>query len=63
MEALDAKIDAIMKKLEKLDTIEMQLKEVLTRMANFEEAIISLESEFKDLKKQKRNCVLYGHFH
>ena len=37
MEALDAKMDAIMKKLEKLDTVETQLKEVHTRMANFEE--------------------------
>lgn len=53
MEALDAKMDAIMKKLEKLDTIEMQLKEVHTRMANFEETISRLESEVKDLKKQK----------
>lgn len=54
MEALDAKMDAIMKKLEKLDTIETQLKEVHTRMANFEETISRLESEVKDLKKQKK---------
>ena len=55
MEALDAKMDAIMKKLEKLDIIETQLKEVHTRMANFEETISRLESEVKDLKKQKKN--------
>ena len=54
MEALDAKMDAIMKKLEKLDTIETQLREVHTRMANFEETISRLESEVKDLKKQKK---------
>ena len=54
MEALDAKMDAIIKKLEKLDTIETQLKEVHTRMANFEETISSLETEVKDLKKQKK---------
>ena len=53
MEALDAKMDAIMKKLEKLDTIEIQLKEVHTRMANFEETTSRLESEVKDLKRQK----------
>ena len=55
MEALDAKMDAIMKKLEKLDIIETQLKEVHTRMANFEETISRLESEVKDQKKQKKN--------
>ena len=54
MEALDAKMDAIMKKLEKLDTIETQLREVHTRMANSEETISRLESEVKDLKKQKK---------
>ena len=54
MEALDAKMDAIMKKLKKLDTIETQLKEVHTRMANFKETISRLESEVKDLKKQKK---------
>ena len=54
MEALDAKMDAIMKKLKKLDTIETQLKEVHTRMANFEGTISRLESEVKDLKKQKK---------
>ena len=43
-----------MKKLEKLDTIETQLKEVHTRMANFEETISRLESEVKDLKKQRK---------
>ena len=47
-------MDAIIKKLEKLDTIETQLKEVHTRMAIFEETICSLESEVKDLKKQKK---------
>ena len=47
-------MNAIMKKLEKLDTIEIQLKEVHTRMANFEETISRLESEVKDLKKQVR---------
>ena len=55
MEGLVAKMDAIMKKLEKLDIIETQLKEVHTRMANFEETISRLESEVKDLKKQKKN--------
>ena len=45
MEALDAKMEAIMKKLEKLDTIETQLKEVHTRMANSEETVSRLESE------------------
>ena len=54
MEALDAKMDAIMKKLEKLGTIKTQLKEVHTRMANFKETIGRLESEVKDLKKQKK---------
>ena len=54
MEALDAKMDAIVKKLEQLDTIETQLKEVHTRMANFEETISRLESEVRDLKKQKK---------
>ena len=54
IEALDAKMDAIMKKLKKLDTIETQLKEVHTRMANFEETNSRLESEVKDLKKQKK---------
>ena len=44
MEALDAKMDVIMKKLEKLDAID----------ANFEETISRLESEVKDLKKRKK---------
>ena len=52
--ALDAKMDAIMKKIEQLDTIKTQLKEVHTRIANFEETISRLESEVKDLKKQKK---------
>ena len=55
MEALDAKIDAIMKKLEKLDIIETQLRKVHTRMANVEDTISRLASEVKDLKKQKKN--------
>ena len=55
MEALDAKMDAVMKKLEKLDIIETQLRKVHTRMANFEDTISRLASEVKDLKKQKKN--------
>ena len=55
MAALDAKMDGIMKKFEKLDIIETQLKEVHIRMANFDETISRLESEVKDLRKQKKN--------
>lgn len=47
-------MEATMKKLEKLDTIETQLKEVHTRMAKPEKTINRLESEVKDVKKQKQ---------
>lgn len=54
MEALDTKIEAILKKLEKLDTIESQLSEVHTRMANIEETVSRLDAEVRVLKSQKK---------
>lgn len=44
-ENLGVKVEAILKKLEKLDVIEHQLKEVHVKVANIEESISKLDSE------------------
>ena len=44
------KIEAILKKLEKLDIIEVQFKEVHMKVANIEESVSRLESEVQGLK-------------
>jgi len=42
-ENLGVKIEAVLKKLEKLDVIEVQLKEVHMKVANIEESVSGLE--------------------
>ncbi|KAL9952594.1 hypothetical protein ACROYT_G039865 [Oculina patagonica] len=54
VDALGVKIEAILKKLEKLDVIEVQLNDVHTRMANIEETISRLDSEVKVVKNQQK---------
>ena len=54
VDALGVKIEAILKKLEKLDVIESQLNEVNTRVANIEETISRLDSEVKVLNNQQK---------
>jgi len=54
VDALGVKIEAILKKLEKLDVIESQLNEVHTRMANIEETMSRLDSEVKVLNNQQK---------
>ena len=49
-ENLGVKIEAILKKLEKLDVIELQLNEVHAKVANIEETVSRLESEVQALK-------------
>ena len=49
-ENLGVKIEAILKKLEKLDIIELQLNEVHAKVANIEETVGRLDSEVQDLK-------------
>ena len=49
-ENLGVKIEAILKKLEKLDVIELQLNEVHAKVANIEETVSRLDSEVQALK-------------
>ena len=49
-ENLGVKIEAILKKLEKLDVIELQLKEVHAKVASIEDSVSRLDSEIHVLK-------------
>jgi cell division protein FtsB len=49
-ENLGIKIEVILKKLEKLDVIELQLNEVHAKVANIEETVSRLDSEVQVLK-------------
>ena len=49
-ENLGVKIEVILKKLEKLDVIELQLKEVHAKVASVEDSVSRLNSEMHVLK-------------
>ena len=49
-ENLGVKVEAILKKLEKLDVIKLQLKEVCMNVANIKETVSRLDSEVQVLK-------------
>ena len=49
-ENLGAKVEAILKKHEKLDVIELQLKEVCMNVGNIKETVSRLDSEVQVLK-------------
>jgi len=53
-EGLGKKLEAVLKKLEKLDTIESRLNQTHTTLASIEKNVSRLDSEVEDLKKTKQ---------
>ena len=53
-EGLGKKLEAVLKKLEKLDTIESRLNQMHTTLASIEENVSRLDSEVEDLKTKSK---------
>ena len=53
-EGVGSKLEAVLKKLEKLDTIESRLSQMHTTLASTEENVSRLDSDVKDLKTKSK---------
>ena len=53
-EGVGSKLEAVLKKFEKLDTIESRLSQMHTTLASIEENVSGLDSEVEDLKTKSK---------
>ena len=54
---IGSKLEAVLKKLEKLDTIESRLSQMHTTLASIEENVSRLDSEVEDLETKSKQLV------